>query len=65
MFSVVGLKLEAHPLTIATAAILYHRFMKEAAPQGYDNYVRENVSNYCIILTLLSRNVTCFIYFSL
>lgn len=36
----VGLKLDAHPLTIATAAILYHRFIKEATPQGYDNYVR-------------------------
>lgn len=44
-FSIVGLKLDAHPLTIATAAILYHRFMKEATPQGYDNYVRTNVTS--------------------
>lgn len=35
----IGLKLEAHFLTIATAATLYHRFMKEATAQGYDNYV--------------------------
>lgn len=39
---VVGLKLEAHPLTVATAATLYHRFIKEATLQGYDNYVRTN-----------------------
>lgn len=39
-FFFVGLKLEAHPLTIATAATLYHRFIKEATLQGYDNYVR-------------------------
>ncbi|XP_076674604.1 cyclin Q isoform X2 [Andrena cerasifolii] len=34
-----GLKLDAHSLTIATAATLYHRFIKEAAPGGYDNYL--------------------------
>lgn len=34
------MKLEAHPLTIATAATLYHRFVREASPQGYDVYVR-------------------------
>ena len=44
---IVGLKLEAHPLTIATAATLYHRFIKEATPQGYDNYVK---MNYNIII---------------
>lgn len=42
---VVGLKLEAHPLTVATAATLYHRFIKEATLQGYDNYVRTNDIN--------------------
>lgn len=35
----LGFKLDAHPLTIATAATLYHRFIREATPQGYDVYV--------------------------
>lgn len=38
-FSFLGLKLDAHPLTISTAAILYHRFMRECMPQGYDPFV--------------------------
>ena len=36
----IGLKLDAHPLTISTAASLYHRYMREAVPGGYDPYVR-------------------------
>lgn len=39
---IAGLKLDAHSLTIATAATLYHRFIKEATPGGYDNYVNIN-----------------------
>ncbi|EFN73689.1 Cyclin-related protein FAM58A [Camponotus floridanus] len=42
-----GLKLEAHPLTIATAATLYHRFIKEATLQGYDNYL---IASTCLYL---------------
>lgn len=38
MFS--GIKLEAQPLTIATALTLYHKFFKEADSTGYDRYVR-------------------------
>ncbi|XP_058798511.1 cyclin-Q isoform X2 [Phymastichus coffea] len=34
-----GLKLEANVLTISTAASLFHRFMREATPQGYDPYL--------------------------
>ncbi|GLH00702.1 hypothetical protein R5R35_014625 [Gryllus longicercus] len=34
-----GIKLDAQPLTIATAAILYHRFFKEADSSGYDSYL--------------------------
>ncbi|XP_015111531.1 cyclin-Q isoform X2 [Diachasma alloeum] len=34
-----GIKLEAHPLTVATAATLYHRFMREATPKAYDHYL--------------------------
>lgn len=45
---IIGLKLEAHPLTIATAATLYHRFIKEAIPGGYDNYV-----NYTFIILII------------
>lgn len=37
--SFLGLKLEANVLTISTAATLFHRFMREAIPQGYDPYV--------------------------
>ncbi|KAG8227353.1 hypothetical protein J437_LFUL003342 [Ladona fulva] len=34
-----GVKLEAQPLTIATAAILYHRFFKEADSSNYDCFL--------------------------
>lgn len=37
--AVSGIKLDAQPLTIATAAILYHRFFKETDSAGYDSYV--------------------------
>ncbi|XP_049815810.1 cyclin-Q isoform X1 [Schistocerca nitens] len=34
-----GVKLEAQPLTIATAAVLFHRFFKETDSSGYDCYL--------------------------
>ncbi|KAL0278446.1 UNVERIFIED_CONTAM: hypothetical protein PYX00_000266 [Menopon gallinae] len=34
-----GIKLEAQPLTISTAVLLYHRFFKEADNNGYDRYL--------------------------
>ncbi|PSN49340.1 Cyclin-related protein FAM58B [Blattella germanica] len=34
-----GIKLDAQPLTIATAAILFHRFFKETDTTGYDSYL--------------------------
>lgn len=34
-----GIKLDAQPLTIATAAILFHRFFKETDSTGYDSYL--------------------------
>ncbi|KAK6617208.1 hypothetical protein RUM43_005188 [Polyplax serrata] len=34
-----GIKLEAQPLTIATALTLYHKFFKEADSTGYDRYL--------------------------
>lgn len=34
-----GLKLNAQPLTIATAAVLFHRFFREADMNSYDTYV--------------------------
>lgn len=37
--AVSGIKLDAQPLTIATAAVLYHRFFKETDSTGYDSYV--------------------------
>lgn len=40
-FYLSGFKLDAHPLTIATAATLYHRFFKEADQEGYDCYVSQ------------------------
>ncbi|KAJ8688293.1 hypothetical protein QAD02_024088 [Eretmocerus hayati] len=42
-----GIKLEAHPLTMSTAATLYHRFMREALPQGYDPYL---IASTCLYL---------------
>lgn len=51
-YKIIGLKLEAHPLTIATAATLYHRFIKEAVPGGYDNYV-----NYTFIILIKMYNI--------
>lgn len=43
-----GLKLDAHFLTISTAATLYHRFMREASPGGYDPFV---------IIKLITHNI--------
>lgn len=34
-----GMKLNAQPLTLATAAVLMHRFFKEVDPTNYDPYV--------------------------
>ncbi|KAF4524293.1 hypothetical protein B566_EDAN005349 [Ephemera danica] len=34
-----GIKLEAKPLTIATAAVLYHRFFRETDSNNYDCYL--------------------------
>ena len=36
---VLGAKLNAHPLTTATAAVLYHKFFKETDSGGYDRFV--------------------------
>ncbi|XP_067004400.1 cyclin-Q isoform X2 [Anabrus simplex] len=41
-----GMKLDAQPLTIATAAILYHRFFKEADNSGYDSYLIASTTLY-------------------
>lgn len=35
-----GVKMDARPMTIATAAVLYHRFFKEMDDKKYDIYVR-------------------------
>jgi hypothetical protein len=48
---VSGIKLDAQPLTIATAAILYHRFFKETDNAGYDNYVS------CYFISYFSHSV--------
>ncbi|XP_075215140.1 cyclin Q [Lycorma delicatula] len=42
-----GAKLNAHPLTIATAATIYHRFFKEADPSSYDSYL---IASTCLYL---------------
>lgn len=42
-----GIKLNANGLTIATAATLFHRFMRESSPQGYDPYV--NIQIFIIL----------------
>lgn len=34
-----GVKVNAQPLTLATAAVLMHRFFKEVDPANYDCYV--------------------------
>lgn len=34
-----GIKLRGQPLTVATAAILMHRFFREVDPNNYDCYV--------------------------
>lgn len=34
-----GMKLQAQPLTIATAAVLLHRFFKEVDISNYDSFV--------------------------
>lgn len=36
---VSGIKLSAGPLTLASAAILYHKFFKEADASDYDRFV--------------------------
>lgn len=36
-----GMKLNAQPLTLATAAVLMHRFFKEVDPANYDPYVSD------------------------
>ncbi|XP_063242253.1 cyclin-Q isoform X2 [Bacillus rossius redtenbacheri] len=41
-----GVKLDAQPLTIATAAVLYHRFFKEAESTGYDIYLIASTTLY-------------------
>nr|CAD7589659.1 unnamed protein product [Timema genevievae] len=41
-----GIKLDAQPLTIATAAILFHRFFKEADVGGYDVYLIASTTLY-------------------
>jgi hypothetical protein len=46
--AVSGVKLDAQPLTIATAAILYHRFFKEADSAGYDSYVSYHIMNWLL-----------------
>lgn len=38
-YIILGIKLEANPVAIATAATLYHRFVREVNPQNYDLYV--------------------------
>nr|CAD7455854.1 unnamed protein product [Timema tahoe] len=42
----LGIKLDAQPLTIATAAILFHRFFKEADVGGYDVYLIASTTLY-------------------
>lgn len=42
-----GVKLQAQPLTIATAAILFHRFFKEVDSASYDNYL---IAGTCLYL---------------
>ncbi|KAL1110138.1 hypothetical protein AAG570_008215 [Ranatra chinensis] len=34
-----GYKLKCHPVTIATAATIFHRFFREVDPSGYDKYL--------------------------
>lgn len=34
-----GMKLNAQPLTLATATVLMHRFFKEVDPNNYDCFV--------------------------
>lgn len=58
-----GFKLEAHPLTIATAATLYHRFIREAAPQGYDYYVSNNYM-FILFIYLISVVISLIIVFA-
>nr|CAD7407780.1 unnamed protein product [Timema cristinae] len=41
-----GIKLDAQPLTIATASILFHRFFKEADVGGYDVYLIASTTLY-------------------
>lgn len=41
-----GMKLQGQPLTLATAAILMHRFFKEVDQSNYDCYVSMFCYNY-------------------
>ncbi|XP_057327297.1 cyclin-Q isoform X1 [Microplitis mediator] len=41
-----GIKLDAHPLTIATASTLFHRFLREVNPQSYDLYLMATTCLY-------------------
>jgi hypothetical protein len=45
-FLLTGYKLGAKPLTMATAAVTYHRFFAEAAEDSYDCYVRMKYPNF-------------------
>ncbi|KAJ8670660.1 hypothetical protein QAD02_001919 [Eretmocerus hayati] len=42
-----GLKLEANPLTISTAAVLFHKFTRESSFQEYDPYL---IASTCLYL---------------
>ncbi|RZF38991.1 hypothetical protein LSTR_LSTR003734 [Laodelphax striatellus] len=42
-----GTKLNSHPLTIATAATLFHKFFKEAEKASYDQYL---IASTCLYL---------------
>ncbi|XP_022184907.1 cyclin-Q [Nilaparvata lugens] len=42
-----GTKLNSHPLTIATAATLFHKFFKEADKSSYDQYL---IATTCLYL---------------
>lgn len=41
-----GAKLNAHPLTTATAAVLYHKFFKETDSSGYDRFLIASTALY-------------------
>lgn len=41
-----GMKLNAQPLTLATAAVLMHRFFKEVDPNNYDCFVSNKLASF-------------------